>query len=131
MFLDASAVVAILNEESEAVRLLAKIDAAKTHFITSPMAQWETVAALSRARKAQIMDVLEIVKEFHKTLNSIQANITPEMGVTALKAFEKYGKGTNHKAQLNMGECFSYAVAKSYRVPLLYVGNDFAHTDLG
>lgn len=131
MFLDASATVAILNEEPEAETLLAKIDASTSRFVTSPMATWEAVAALSRISNAAIDDVTPIVNEFYKDLQAIQATITPEMGVTALQAFAQYGKGTGHKAQLNMGDCFSYAVAKSYRVPLLYIGNDFIHTDIG
>jgi ribonuclease VapC len=45
-------------------------------------------------------------------------------------AFEKYGKGRGHPAQLNMGDCFAYAVAKSRRMPLLFKGNDFTKTDI-
>jgi ribonuclease VapC len=56
--------------------------------------------------------------------------ITREIGDLALQAFEKYGKGRGHKAQLNMGDCFAYACAKSLGVPLLYKGDDFAKTDL-
>lgn len=48
----------------------------------------------------------------------------------ALDAFTRYGKGRGHPAQLNFGDCFSYAVARTYAVPLLFKGNDFVHTDL-
>ncbi|MGN6468274.1 MAG: type II toxin-antitoxin system VapC family toxin, partial [Rhizobiaceae bacterium] len=40
------------------------------------------------------------------------------------------GKGSGHPAQLNMGDCFSYAMARQAGVPLLYKGGDFALTDL-
>lgn len=42
----------------------------------------------------------------------------------------RYGKGRGHPAQLNFGDCFSYACARAAGVPLLYVGTDFAKTDL-
>jgi ribonuclease VapC len=48
----------------------------------------------------------------------------------ACDAFERYGKGGGHPAQLNFGDCLSYAVAKVADVPLLYAGRDFARTDI-
>jgi ribonuclease VapC len=45
-------------------------------------------------------------------------------------AFDRYGKGRGHPAQLNFGDCLSYAVAKVAGVPLLYAGADFALTDI-
>jgi ribonuclease VapC len=48
----------------------------------------------------------------------------------ALEAFERYGKGLNPAARLNLGDCCSYALAKSLGVPLLFKGNDFTHTDI-
>lgn len=49
---------------------------------------------------------------------------------TAVFAFRRYGKGQGHPAQLNFGDCLSYAVAKVHDVPLLYKGDDFGHTDI-
>jgi ribonuclease VapC len=48
----------------------------------------------------------------------------------ATSAFSRFGKGSGHKAGLNYGDCMAYAVAKVADVPLLFVGNDFMHTDL-
>lgn len=48
----------------------------------------------------------------------------------AYAAFAKFGKGSGHPAKLNLGDLFSYALAKSRDVPLLYKGNDFAATDI-
>lgn len=45
-------------------------------------------------------------------------------------AFVTYGKGSGHRAQLNFGDLFSYALAKARDVPLLYKGDDFVHTDV-
>jgi ribonuclease VapC len=49
---------------------------------------------------------------------------------TALAAFSRYGKGRGHPAQLNLGDCFAYAVAKNYRTSLLFKGEDFSKTDI-
>jgi len=52
------------------------------------------------------------------------------MGETALIAFTRYGKARNHPAQLNLGDCFAYAVARNNRMLLLSKGEDFGHTDI-
>ena len=65
-------------------------------------------------------------------LTDTQAQIIPiddAIGEMALDAFRQYGKG-RHQAALNMGDCFSYACAKIHRVPLLFKGDDFVHTDI-
>ena len=48
----------------------------------------------------------------------------------ARDAFDLYGKGRGHPAQLNFGDCLSYAMAKVASVPLLFKGDDFRHTDI-
>jgi ribonuclease VapC len=47
----------------------------------------------------------------------------------AVDAFDRFGKG-RHRARLNLADCFSYALAKSRALPLLFKGNDFAKTDI-
>ncbi|MGO4840132.1 PIN domain-containing protein, partial [Rhizobiaceae sp. 2RAB30] len=56
--------------------------------------------------------------------------ISGEIGRRALDASATYGKAVGHVADLNFGDCFAYACAKSLDVALLYKGNDFARTDL-
>jgi ribonuclease VapC len=56
--------------------------------------------------------------------------ITEPVAAQAAEAALRYGKGSGHRAQLNFGDCFSYAVAKQRGLPLLYVGRDFTHTDI-
>jgi ribonuclease VapC len=51
------------------------------------------------------------------------------MARLAVEAFRRYGQG-RHKASLNFGDCLVYATAKQLRMPLLYKGEDFGHTDL-
>jgi uncharacterized protein with PIN domain len=49
---------------------------------------------------------------------------------TALAAFSRYGKGRGHPAQLNLSDCFAYAMATNPRTALLFTGNDFSKTDI-
>lgn len=66
-------------------------------------------------------------------LTEYQVEIVPfdhEHAVTARRAYRDFGKGSGHPARLNLGACFSYALAAQLREPLLFIGNDFGHTDL-
>ena len=55
---------------------------------------------------------------------------TQDMADAAVEAFRRYGKGRGHPAQLNYGDCMSYAVARVRGLPLLFKGNDFSKTDI-
>ncbi|WP_128290740.1 type II toxin-antitoxin system VapC family toxin [Afifella aestuarii] len=55
---------------------------------------------------------------------------TAAMAAVAAEAAEKYGRGSGHPAELNFGDCLSYAIAKHLGAPLLYKGGDFSHTDI-
>lgn len=57
------------------------------------------------------------------------AAITPEHAQIARQAYQDFGKG-RHKAKLNFGDCFAYALAKETGEALLFKGNDFIHTDI-
>jgi ribonuclease VapC len=56
-------------------------------------------------------------------------NVTPASARRVADAYGKWGKGA-HSAGLNFGDCFAYEVAKEHRCPLLFVGADFARTDI-
>lgn len=56
--------------------------------------------------------------------------IDPEHQGLAVEATLKFGKGSGHPAQLNFGDCLVYAVARYRDLPLLFAGDDFAHTDI-
>jgi ribonuclease VapC len=48
----------------------------------------------------------------------------------AREAYRDFGRGSGHAAQLNFGDCFAYALARETGEPLLFVGDDFGHTDV-
>ena len=57
------------------------------------------------------------------------ADVTSQHADIAIEAFRRYGWG-RHRAALNIGDCFSYALAKATDLPLLFKGDDFIHTDI-
>src|SRR5437868_4926422 len=57
------------------------------------------------------------------------AAVMPQHAEIAIEAFRRFGKG-RHRAALNIGDCFSYALAKAMDLPLLFKGDDFLHTDV-
>ena len=48
----------------------------------------------------------------------------------AIEGYRRYGRGTGHPARLNFGDAYTYGFAKAEGIPLLFVGDDFVHTDL-
>jgi ribonuclease VapC len=129
MFIDASARLALLLQEPEAEDMAEAIEAT-SRCITSPIAIYEAVARISTLKRLAPA-VAEI--ELRSVLAAAAIEIVPltdEIGRTAVEAFERYGKGRGHPAQLNMGDCFAYACARVHGVKLLYKGDDFARTDL-
>ena len=58
------------------------------------------------------------------------APVSVEQGNLARAAHKQFGRGSNHPAGLNLGDCFAFALAKSRREPLLFKGRDFAHPDV-
>jgi ribonuclease VapC len=130
MFIDASALVALLIGEPGSDNLLERLDAADA-VVTSPLAIYETVLALMRIRVIPRPAAQRELQEWLAAAEIAVIPITDEIGRAALDAFERYGKGRGHPAQLNMGDCFAYGAAVTLGVPLLYKGDDFAETDLG
>jgi ribonuclease VapC len=129
MFVDASAIVAILTREPEADFLANLLEAARSP-ITSPIAVFEAALGICRKRHASVEEAEEDVREF---LNLARVQLLPiaaKEADTALAAFSRYGKGRGHPAQLNLGDCFAYAMAKNYRTSLLFKGEDFNKTDI-
>jgi ribonuclease VapC len=97
---------------------------------TSPIAIFETALALRRLRGAPVAEMVLMIEEFLRRAGGRIIAIEADDHIGALQAFEMYGKGSGHPAQLNLGDSFAYAAAKRLGVSLLYKGEDFKHTDL-
>lgn len=128
MFIDASALTAMLVDERDARELLARMQN-YGHRITSPLAVWETVVAVARILGLE-MKAAEAAVEAFLALTGVKVEpVAAEVGSLALDAFARFGKG-RHPAALNFGDCFAYACAKQANIPLLYKGEDFPQTDI-
>lgn len=140
MFLDASAIVAVLLGEPEGPAFLKAMEMARGRLRVSPVVRLEATLALVRARvqargkgpaSAQDFDqAAALVNDLFVALDAQEMPITPEIGTDAIKALSRYGKMAGHPAQLNLGDALSYACAKARHDPLLYKGRDFRETDL-
>jgi ribonuclease VapC len=122
MVVDTSALMAVLLDEPDCARCVAAMSTDAPLLISAgTLAEAEIVAGRRGARAA---------------LDRLMARLKPEIvPVTAIDArlvadaYENWGKGI-HPASLNFGDCFAYALAKARGYPLLFVGNDFALTDV-
>ena len=105
------------------------MDAARAP-ITSPIAFFEAALGICPKRRTSVEQAEEDVLEFLEVAGIEMIPITSKEAETALSAFSRYGKGRGHPAQLNLGGCFAYAMAKNHRRALLFKGDDFDKTDI-
>jgi ribonuclease VapC len=129
MFVDASAIVAILTGERDADALAGHLEAAR-QAVTSAVAVFEATAGIARKKACSIAVARDFVFRFLSAAGVDIVPIREREALLALEAFDRFGKG-RHPAGLNMGDCFAYAGASARGVPFLFKGDDFARTDLG
>jgi ribonuclease VapC len=125
MVLDSSALVAVLMNEPSADRVVDTLSRAVTARMSAATLV-ETSIVMSRyygdTGTRRVDDLL--------SLHAVRIEaVTVEQALIARDAFLRFGKGRHH-AGLNFGDCFSYALAKHQDEPLLFVGDDFARTDV-
>ena len=128
MFVDTSAIVAILLGENDAHTLSAKLESA-AHPLTSPAVRLETSLVLANRRDVGPLRAQHYFDGFASQVGLTEVQIDERIGRLAVDCFERYGKGRN-RAQLNFGDCLSYACAKAHGARLLFKGDDFAKTDI-
>ena len=126
MIVDSSALAAILWNEPDAPVFAAAIDAASNRRMSA--GTYLEIAILVDARRNPIASrrIDELIAEGAISIEPV----TAEQARIARQAYRDFGKGSRHPAQLDFGDCFSYALAKELREPLLFKGNDFIHTDI-
>jgi ribonuclease VapC len=137
MFLDASVIVAIIAEEAGYEAFQSRLFDSGGPIYVSAIARFEAVQAIARNASAPLKPTAEQLTNAGKTVDRMLAgldvrhlDLTEDVGRLAATASATFGKAVGHPADLNMGDCFAYACAKTLNVPLLYKGNDFAQTDL-
>ncbi len=128
MFIDASALTAMIVDEHDGIALMRRMQKVRRR-MTSPIAVWEATLAVARLTGKSSAEARQGLDRFLELgcveLTAIPADVT----ALAIDAFDRFGKG-RHRARLNMGDCFAYACARHFGQPLLYKGDDFAQTDI-
>jgi len=127
MFVDASAIVAMLVDEPEAAFFRRKVKGAAV-VVVSPIVIYEATLAVTRVTACPIASASAAVHEFIDLSSAEVMPIDKDVGDAAIAAFVRFGKG-RHPAALNMGDCFAYACAGGRGLPLLCKGEDFPQTD--
>lgn len=125
MIIDTSAMVAILFREPEATAFVERIHDDDTCRMS--VATWVELAMVIESQLGP--DGMRQAEAFFRRAGITIESVTVEHAELARQAFLDFGKG-RHKAGLNFGDCFSYALAKATHEPLLFKGNDFALTDI-
>src|SRR5215472_6337713 len=107
-------------------------------FALSPLTVFEATLGLTRARLGRgraatgedIAAALAAVMKFLEALKAEEAAVSPYIARQAVAAAARFGRIVGHPADLNFGDCFAYAHAHARGDVLMFVGNDFIHTDL-
>ncbi|WP_036488192.1 type II toxin-antitoxin system VapC family toxin [Myxosarcina sp. GI1] len=125
MVIDSSALIAIFGDEPERPDFNRQIAAASRRLISAASVLETSIVLENRFGE-------EAYRELDFFLLKAAIQIYPfdaEQLEIARRAYRQYGKG-RHRAGLNYGDCFSYALAKHTGEPLLFKGNDFSQTDI-
>jgi len=120
--LDTSALIAIVLNEPEAATCAIAIEADSDRRISAGTAAEAMIVADGRKVGNAMKTLLERLRAEVAPVTSIRAERVAE-------AYRQWGKGY-HAAGLNFGDCFAYALAKELACPLVFIGNDFARTDV-
>jgi ribonuclease VapC len=126
VILDTSALIAILRDEPDAAAFAEAIDGAAIRRISA--ATWLETAIVIDANADPVLS-----RRFDDLVRQAALRIEPvteAQARIARDAYRDFGKGTGHRARLNLGDCFAYALAKAADEPLLFKGLDFAATDV-
>jgi ribonuclease VapC len=129
MFIDTSAIIALLAGEPDANHMADRISKSAVR-CTSGLVILEACMRLSTLLDLDPMLIETRVEALLGQAGIEIIAIDDSIAKKAVAAYAAFGKGRGHPAQLNLADCMSYACAKSYRVPLLFKGNDFAQTDI-
>lgn len=126
MILDSSALIAVLTKEPDGPEFARIMDGPGALQI-SAATYVETSIVIDNYRDPVLSAGWDVLLE---DLEILVEPVTAEQARIARQAYRDYGRGSGHKANLNFGDCFAYALARVKREPLLYKGDDFIHTDI-
>lgn len=126
LVVDTSAVVALLKSEPGWEALASRLHAAPSRLLS--VAGWVELSLVVAGRHGDAA-TLAFLDRFLQTAAIERRPVDEPQARLAREAFLRFGKG-RHPAGLNFGDCFAYALARTLDAPLLFVGDDFARTDV-
>jgi ribonuclease VapC len=126
VIIDTSALMAILRAEPDASEIAHAIESARDRRISA--VNWLETAVVIDASRDPVAS--RRFDELVQTAELYVEPVTHDQARIARDAYRDFGKGSGHKAGLNFGDCFAYALAKTAGEALLFKGNDFGHTDI-
>ena len=126
MIVDTSAIVAILRDEPGAESFANAIAGARIRRVSA--VNYVEAAAVIEGSRDPIAS--RRFDDFFREASFAVETVTFDQARIAREAYNDFGKGSGHPAQLNLGDCFAYALAKAMSEPILFKGEDFNHTDL-
>ena len=126
MIVDSSAIIAILRREPGGTMFEVAMNDAARIFMSAATYLELSIVIDSRNDPAMSREVDDFLERFSVIIEPV----TPDQARIARQAYRDYGRGSGHPANLNFGDCFSYALARTMREPILFKGDDFIHTDL-
>ncbi len=139
MYVDASALIAILHQEFDWPRYKEAIEKAQEGLLVSSLTIFEAATGLAKARlgrasRKNTPEELRLaeaaVRALIEALEIQEIELTRPIGRLALEVAGRYGKAVGHPAGLNFGDCFAYACASFHATSLLFKGEDFSKTDI-
>ena len=127
MIIDTSVLIAILRRETGFENYLRFISNASDQFLISSATALEAHIVVQRFKLEGLEEnLIQLLDDLGLQIVDFSA---AQLAI-AIEAHRNFGRGSGHKAQLNFGDCFAYALAKDRGKPLLFKGNDFTHTDV-
>jgi ribonuclease VapC len=125
MVIDSSAILAVLFREPEAGAIEICLETAQDRLISAVTRVELALVVEGRKGEAGRRDLEDLLHQIDPDIVAVTA-LHAEL---AIDGFRRFGKG-RHRAALNIGDCFSYALARTSNQPLLFKGDDFIHTDI-
>ncbi|PYX71028.1 MAG: VapC toxin family PIN domain ribonuclease [Acidobacteria bacterium] len=125
MIVDTSAIIAVLRNEPDAVAISEAMQRSQVCRLSAVTYVEAGVVTDSNRNPVLSRRLDDLIRDVRMRIETV----TPQQAQIARQAYRDFGKG-RHKAGLNFGDCFAYALAKDLDEPLLFKGIDFTHTDI-
>ncbi len=126
MIVDSSALIAILKREPGWMEFSTALDLSNHSSISAANYLESAIVADGWRNPVLSAQFDALLEQFNIQIEPV----TPDQARIARQAYRDYGRGSGHPANLNFGDCFSYALARDKREPILFKGADFSATEL-